>query len=227
VLIPAAVAVAVLAVLALVSLTGGSPTKKTVSAPPAGTRSPTGTPTVAGPPPPKDDPALWRGSNSAPVTVEEFGDFQCPSCGSFARRTEPELRRRYVDTGIVRFIWRDYPWIGKESERAATAARAAARQGRFWQFHDALYAHQFPENSGGLSDAYLRGIARRLGLDLARFEADRRDPALRAQVRSEYGFGQAIGVSGTPAFLINGTPFFGDQPLKAFVAAIEKARAER
>jgi protein-disulfide isomerase len=227
VLIPAAVAVGVLVVLAFGSLSGGSAPKKTVGAPPAATPTPAGTPTVAGPPPPKDDPALWRGSNSAPVTVVEFGDYQCPSCGAFAGRTEPELRRRYVDTGIVRFVWRDFPWIGKESTRAAIAARAAGRQGKFWPFHDALYAHQFGENSGGLTDAYLRGIAQRLGLDLARYDADRRDPALGKDVQAEYDFGQAIGVPGTPAFLINGTPFFGQQSLKAFVAAIEKARKER
>jgi protein-disulfide isomerase len=101
------------------------------------------------------------------------------------------------------------------------------RQGKFWPFHDALYTHQFPENSGRLTDAYLRGIAQRLGLDMTKFDADRRDPALRKDVQTEYDFGQAIGVPGTPGFLINGTPFFGQQPLKAFVTAIEKARKER
>jgi protein-disulfide isomerase len=227
VLLSTAAVIVTLATLALVGLTGRSSPKRTLSAPSPTTHSPTPTPTVAGPAPPKDDPALWLGSNTAPVTLVEFGDFQCPHCASFARHTEPELRRRYVDTGIVRFIWRDYPWIGKESERAAIAARAAARQGKFWPYHDALYAHWFPENSGHLNDAYLRGIARRLGLDMSRFDADRRDPRVREQVRSEMGFAEAIGMSGTPAFLINGTPFFGDQPLKAFVAAIDKARAER
>ncbi|WP_329246321.1 DsbA family protein [Actinoallomurus sp. NBC_01490] len=235
-LVSAAAVIAVLAVLALVGLTGGSSSKRSASTAPtptygstgAATPRPTGgTPTVTGPAPPKNDPALWLGSNSAPVTIEEFGDFQCPHCASFARRTEPELRRRYVSAGVVRFIWRDYPWIGKESERAAIAARAAARQGKFWPYHDALYAHRFPENSGHLDDAYLRGIAQRLGLNMSRFDADRRDPGIRAQVRSEMGFAEALGMSGTPAFLINGTVLFGDQSLKTFVAAIEKARSER
>lgn len=235
-LLSTAAVIVVLTVLALLGLTGGSSPKRSASNAPLTANGSTdapaprptdGIPTVAGPAPPKDDPALWLGSNSAPVTVEEFGDFQCPHCASFARRTEPELRRRYVDTGVVRFIWRDYPWIGKESERAAIAARAAARQSRFWPYHDALYAHRFPENSGHLDDAYLRGIAQRLGLDMSRFDADRRDPRIQAQVRSEMGFAEALGMSGTPAFLINGTPLFGDQPLKIFVAAIEKARAGR
>ncbi|WP_345464230.1 DsbA family protein [Actinoallomurus oryzae] len=236
VLVSAAMMLLALAVLAVAGLTGGSAPKRPVSTAPSARYGPTGTatphptggtPTVFGPAPPKNDPALWLGSNSAPVTVEEFGDFQCPHCASFARRTEPELRRRYVDTGVVRFVWRDYPWIGKESERAAIAARAAARQGRFWPYHDALYAHRFPENSGHLDDDYLRGIAQRLGLDLSRFDADRRDPRVRAQVRREMGFAEALGMSGTPAFLINGTSLFGDQSLTTFVAAIEKARVGR
>lgn len=189
--------------------------------------SPGAGPTIAGPTPPPIDATLRQGSDRAAVTIVEFGDYQCPSCGTFARRTKPELVRRYVDGGVAQFIWRDFPWAGKESTRSAVAARAAGRQGRFWQFHDALYAHQFPERSGRLTDAYLRGIAKRLGLDLARYDADRRDPALREAVEGDYGFGQRLGVPGTPAFLINGIPFFGDQPLKAFVKRIEEARRER
>jgi protein-disulfide isomerase len=207
------------------SRTAGSeqavPRRSPSSAPP----SPGSVPTVAGPRPPTIDAALRQGSPAtAKVTIVEFGDYQCSNCGSFARRTKPELMRRYVDAGVVTFYWRDFPWAGKESIRAAVAARAAGRQNTFWQFHDALYARQFPEGSGRLTDDYLRGIARRLGLDLARYDADRRDPALRKAVDDDYAFGQGLGVPGTPAFLINGVPFFGNQPLSAFVKRIEQAR---
>ncbi|MFI6515976.1 DsbA family protein [Spirillospora sp. NPDC050679] len=188
--------------------------------------SPQSTPTWTGPTPPPDDRALFSGSDSAPVTIVEFGDFQCPKCGTFARTIKPELRRRYVDTGVVRFIWRDFPTFGKESERAAYASRAAARQGRFWPFHDALYARQPKRmNSGRIDDAFLREVARAAGLDVARFDADRKSAAVRKAVDDDFGFGQRLGVPGTPAFLINGTPFFGAQPLKEFEKAIEKARA--
>ncbi|WP_169807958.1 DsbA family protein [Actinomadura hibisca] len=190
--------------------------------------SPQATPTWAGPTPPPDDRALFSGSDSAPVTIVEFGDFQCPKCGTFARTIKPELKRRYVDTGVVRFIWRDFPTFGKESERAARASRAAARQGKFWQFHDALYARQSKRmNSGKIDDGFLRDIARTAGLDVARFDTDRRSAAVRKAVEDDFGFGQRLGVPGTPAFLINGSPFFGAQPLKEFEKAIEKARVEK
>lgn len=232
-------AVVVLAVMAFAALTrdkdrtaddraggqGGIPEVEAPSSP-----SPTPTPTVTwiGPTPPPADPALFKGSDRAPVTIEEFGDFQCPKCGTFARKIQPELTRRYIDTGVVRLIWRDFPTFGKESVRAAEAARAAARQGRFWEFHDALYARQPRRmNSGRIDDAFLRDVARRAGLDVARFDADRRSREVRGAVRDDFAFGQRLGVPGTPAFLINGEPFFGAQPLSAFEQAIEKARAAR
>ncbi|MEU6038298.1 thioredoxin domain-containing protein [Actinomadura sp. NPDC047616] len=198
-----------------------------VEAPSSPSPNPTPTVTWAGPTPPPADPALFKGSDNAPVTIVEFGDFQCPKCGTFARRTKPELTRRYIDTGVVRLIWRDFPTFGKESMRAAVASRAAARQGRFWQFHDALYARQPRMNSGEIDDAFLRDVARRAGLDLARFDADRRDKKVRGAVEDDFAFGQRLGVPGTPAFLINGEPFFGAQPLSAFEQAIQKARAAR
>ncbi|MEV0830525.1 DsbA family protein [Nonomuraea rubra] len=177
-------------------------------------------PTWEGPTVPPIDTALSRGASSAPVTIVEFGDFKCVNCGRFAREIEPELRRRYIDTGVVRLFWRDFPAQGRDSMRAAIAGRAAAKQGRFWDFHDAVYADQ----SGGLGEQRLRSLAARLGLDLAAFDADRRDPALREAVERDFAFGAQLGMAGTPAFLINGSYFFGAQPLAAFVKQIEQAR---
>ncbi|MGH3238821.1 MAG: DsbA family protein [Spirillospora sp.] len=234
VLTGAVVAVLVLAALTVATLTGdggrrpvaedSSGGMETVEAP--STRGPTAPPTIPGPSPPPIDPAVRMGAETAPVTIVEFGDFQCPNCGRFARDIKPELVRKYVDTGVVGMYWRDFPAFGKESMRAAVAARAAARQGRFWDFHDALYDKQPPLRSGKINDAYLRGIARSLGLDLARFDADRRAKAARTVVEDDFGFGQALGVPGTPAFLINGDPFFGAQPVSAFEKAIDQARAK-
>lgn len=238
VLVGAAVAVLVLAALTVATLTGGGGGAPPAADDPGGmeeieapstsgpTTTPAVTPTVTGPEPPPSDPALRLGAAAAPVTIVEFGDFQCPNCGHFARDIKPALVRKYVDTGVVRIYWRDFPAFGKESMRAAVAARAAARQGRFWDFHDALYARQPPLRSGRIDDGYLRGIARKVGLDVKRFDTDRRDRALREAVQKDFDFGQALGVPGTPAFLINGEPFFGAQPVSAFEKAIEKARAE-
>ncbi|MEU1729390.1 thioredoxin domain-containing protein [Nonomuraea sp. NPDC005692] len=180
------------------------------------------TPTWEGPTVPPIDDSLARGVASAPVTIVEFGDFKCVNCGRFAREIKPELRRRYIDTGVVRLFWRDFPAQGRQSMRAAIAGRAAARQGKFWAFHDAVYADQ----SGGLGEEKLRSLAARIGLDMAAFDADRRDPALREAVEQDFAFGAQLGMPGTPGFLINGMFFFGAQPLSEFVKQIEKARHE-
>jgi protein-disulfide isomerase len=161
------------------------------------------------------------GRADAPVTFVEFADYQCPYCGEFARTTEPTLVTEYVNTGKLRIVWRDFPYYGDQSVEAAIAARAAGEQGKFWPFHDALYARQPPPRSGTLTAAYLDGLARGLGLDVKRFDAARADPRLRDAVETDFGFGQQLGVPGTPAFLINGAPdIFGAQPLAVFEQAI-------
>lgn len=182
-------------------------------------------PVITGPAPPPISPALTLGRADARITMIEFGDYQCTSCAAFARDTQAALIRKYVDTGVVRLVWWDFPWVNSQSVDAAVAARAAGRQGKFWQFHDYLFAHQFPtEGSGQLTSAFLLSVARKTGLNLASFSRDVRDPVLRREVLADGAYGQATGVPGTPAFLIGGRPFFGAQPLSAFAAAIAQAR---
>jgi protein-disulfide isomerase len=177
-------------------------------------------PVWEGPTPPPIDERLSKGKAGAPVTIVEFGDFKCPNCRRFAQAIEPALKSRYLDTGVVRMYWRDYPIRGHESVQAAVAARAAARQSRFWAFHDALYTGERPD----LTDGGLRAAAKRAGLDLARFDADRRARPVRQAVDTDLNFALDLGMPGTPAFLINGHLLFGAQPLATFVQAIEKAR---
>jgi len=248
----AAAALAVLAALAIAVVTGsGSPARVRAASGPgnAGVSGPAGgTPptarthspgpanpnpsahpnTITGPAAPPVDPALTLGRSNAPVTIVEFGDYQCPNCGAFARDTEPTLIRKYVRTGVVRLVWRDFPWVDAQSVAAAVAARAAGLQSKFWAYHDYLFAHQFPnEHSGLVTAAYLRSVARRLGLNMALFIRGMAHPALAAAVRADKHFGLQLGVPGTPAFLINGRPLFGAQPLSAFEAAIAQARRGR
>jgi protein-disulfide isomerase len=184
--------------------------------------------TIPGPAAPRVDPALTLGRADAPVTIVEFGDYQCTNCGAFARDTEPAIIHKYVDTGVVRLVWRDFPWVDAQSVAAAVAARAAGMQGKFWAYHDYLFAHQSgDEHSGLVTGAYLRSVARRLGLNMTLFNRDVAGPALAAAVRADKRFGEGLGVPGTPAFLIGGRPFFGAQPLPAFEAAIAAARKGR
>ncbi len=168
-----------------------------------------------------DPTALGR--TDAPVVMIAYSDFQCPYCGRFARSTEKDLIAKYVDAGVLRIEWRDFPYLGKESVRAARAARAAAAQDRFWAFHDALYADQPPPNSGDLTAAYLTEVARKTGLDVRKFKHDM-DSALSAKlVQHDFNEGLSAGVTGTPSFLVNGLPIIGAMPLADFEKAIEQA----
>jgi protein-disulfide isomerase len=225
-------AVVLLAVLIIVGVTsgGGGPAaadKNSDRAAPSAV--------VPTPPPPAarripGDP-LAMGSPTAPVVIVEWADFQCPFCAAFARDTEPALVDQYVKTGKARFEWRDFAFLGPESTSAAVAARAAGRQGKFWAYHDALYTQQHSENSGALTSDYLLGLARQVGLDPTRFQADVADPTLARQVATDQKEGEALGIDGTPAVVINGHLMSGAQQLpnyqKVIDAALSRATATR
>ncbi len=172
-----------------------------------------------------DDP-MALGDIDAPVVMVAFSEFQCPFCGKFARGTEPILVEKYVADGTLRIEWRDFPYLGPESTLAARAGRAAAAQDRFWEFEKAMYAHQLPPNSGNLDEDYLAGVAKDVGLDVDRFRADLASSKSELAVKKDFATGQAIGVTGTPAFVINGVPVIGAQPTEVFEQTIEKAAEE-
>jgi protein-disulfide isomerase len=158
-----------------------------------------------------------RGPASATVTIVAFEDFHCPFCAR-AQATLEELERRYPDDVRVVFHHRvvhESAWLPAE------AAVAAARQGRFWEMHDALFA-----NIGGTRDREgVEGAARAAGLDLARFERDLDDPSARAAVAADDALGSQLGVDATPTFFVNGRELRGAQPIDVFVARVEAERA--
>ena len=170
---------------------------------------------------PQDPMAV--GKVDAPVVMVAYSEFQCPFCGKFARDTEPGLVKKYVDTGVLRIEWRDFPYLGQESMTAALAGRAAALQGDFWAFHHALYEDQQPVNAGKLTKEFLVSVAERAGLDGAQLGKDMDRPELAEAVQRDAREGQSIGVTGTPAFIINGQPVIGAQPSEVFEKAIEDA----
>ena len=169
---------------------------------------------------------VTKGDVDAPVVLVAYSEFQCPFCGKFARDTVPTLEEKYVADGTLRIEWRDFPYLGEESTTAAYAARAAAAQGKFWEFHDALYADQPPPNTGQIDQAYLEDVAEEVGLDLDRFRTDQTSDLTQKLVSRDFQEGQSIGVTGTPSFLINGTPVVGAQPVEVFEQAIDKAADE-
>ena len=185
-------------------------------------RPPAGSEPVAGPEARGAGP-MARGDADAPVVMVMYSEFQCPFCGAYARETEPELVERFVEDGTLRIEWRDLPYLGAESLQAAVAGRAAAEQGAFWELADALYADQAPPNSGRLTAEHLVGVASELGLDAEQFRTDMQDEALMDDVRADVDEAVGFGVTGTPAFFVNGQVIMGAQPTQVFVEAIERA----
>jgi protein-disulfide isomerase len=169
----------------------------------------------------------FLGRTDAPVTLEIFGDFQCPVCGEFARSEEPPLFQQYVDTGKVKFVWHDYTWIGDESFSAAQAARCAGKQGHFWDYHNYLFAHQRGENLGQFSPANLEAFATSLGLDQPSFNACFESGQDGSAIQSALQQGVSMGIDVTPAFLVNGDLKIGAPPLNRLMALMEYYLAYR
>lgn len=150
------------------------------------------------------------GDPTAPVTIIEFGDFQCPYCGSFHQTVSPQLREQYIKTGKVKFIWRDFAFLGQESMDAARAARCAGEQEKFWDYHDYLFEHQNGENGGAFSIPNLKQFARILGLNQTAFDRCIDDSQKYADaVLTDTKIGREAGVNGTPTTFVNGERLVG------------------
>ena len=169
-----------------------------------------------------DDPTAM-GEADAPVVMVAYSDFTCPYCASWAQETQPELVERYVDSGDLRIEWREFPYLGDLARDLSVGALAAAEQDAFWAYHGAVFAQQEELKSSSDPEGDLREIADDIGVDLERFDTDLQDEELLGRVDADFLEGQQIGVSGTPAFIINGDPVMGAQHLSVFVDSIETA----
>lgn len=165
------------------------------------------------------------GNKNAKVTIVEFADFQCPFCEKFFTDSYPSLKKDYIDTGKVKFAFRDYAFLGQESTFAAEAGRCANDQGKFWDYHDYLYSHQGSENSGTFAKDKLEGFAATMGLDTQQFNQCLESDKYAKDVAADTKAGQDFGVSGTPGTFINGTLIVGAQPYASFQTAIDQALA--
>jgi len=159
-----------------------------------------------------------RGPKKAPVTIVEYGDFECPYCG----RAEPAIRELLADFGDVRYVWRHLPLtdVHPHAELAAEASEAAAAQGAFWEMHDTLLRHQ-----DALTPGDLIGYAADLGLDTERFARDLRTDAFAARVAEDVDTADLGSVSGTPTFFINGRRHYGAYDIVSLKDAVRTARA--
>ncbi len=144
------------------------------------------------------------GRADAPVTVEIWADFQCPYCKLLTEAVEGGLVLRHAPVGDVRFVYRDFAFLGQESVDAAIAARCADRQGAFWPYHDLLFAAQQGENQGAFAKDRLISLATFGNLDTAKFTACLTDKTALAEVAAETETGKGYGVSSTPTIRVIG-----------------------
>jgi protein-disulfide isomerase len=150
-----------------------------------------------------------RGNAAAPVTIVEFSDFQCPFCVR-ARPTVARVREAYGDK--VRWVFRHFPLgFHQYAEKAGEAASCAGDQGRFWEMHDKLW-----ENSTKLGVDDLKTYAGALGLDRQAFDKCLDSGRHAGELQRDMDAGASYGVSGTPAFFVNGRPLVGAQPFESF-----------
>ena len=166
------------------------------------------------------------GDPAAPVTIVEFGDLQCPVCKAYSEQVIPEILAGPVEAGEARLQFRNWTIIGPDSRTAAIAALAAGEQDRMWDFITLFYENQGAENSGYVTDEFLRGIAEEAGLDIPRWEEDRADSRWNAElVAVDREAGQA-GFDGTPSILVRGPG--GEAPLEGVPSAgqVEAAAAQ-
>ncbi len=162
-----------------------------------------------------------QGPEDAPVTLVEYGDYECPYCGE-AYPIVKELQSRPGNQ--MRFVFRNFPLseAHPHAERAAEAAEAAAVQGKFWEMHDYLFEHQ-----DALEDSDLVQYAEALGLDRSKFEHDIGSKAVKDRVHADFRGGLRSGVNGTPTFYINGMRHNGSFDLDSLLTAIESVPSDR
>ena len=170
------------------------------------------------------------GSQNAPVTIIEYGDYQCPYCGLYFTQTESQIVANYVNSGKVKLVFRNFPFLGAESTAAAEAAECATDQGKTWAYHDALYQAKVNDvaKGGGEDDnfftqALFLSLATRLGLNVPAFTTCITTHADSSTVATDVANAGAAGVNSTPTFFINGAQIQGAEPYANFQAAINKA----
>ena len=178
-----------------------------------------------------DAPMLGRAD--APVTLVEFSDYQCPFCQRFFATTLSALKKHYVDTGKVRYVFRDFPLdqMHPQARKAAEAAHCAVEQGKYWEMHEVLF-----QNQRTLAPPQLTVHARTVGVDGSKFDECLSSGRHAARVERGLADGAAVGVRGTPTFVVGktkagefveGTPIRGAQTLEMFRRIIDQTLAEQ
>jgi protein-disulfide isomerase len=175
---------------------------------------------------------LTVGDVSAPAKIEVFEDFQCPACQRFTQNIEPLVLSELVETGKAYYVFYNYPFLDrnsttKESRDAANASLCANEQGKFWEYHDTLFANWNGENEGNFKKSRLIDFASAINLNADDFSACVNEDRYANEVQASFDLGASMGVSGTPTVFVNGqqvapgyVPSFED--IAAAVEAVQK-----
>lgn len=165
------------------------------------------------------------GNPNAPITVLEWGDYQCTFCYRFHESSLKVIQAEYIDTGKVKLVFKDFPLNGPDSVLAAEASYCAQDQGKYWAYHDELYTNWGGERTGWINYESLNTFAESVGLDLEQFSSCLNDHKYLQKVLNLEKFGKEIGIDATPSFLIfNDEKIIkirGNQPIDAFRQAID------
>jgi len=167
-----------------------------------------------------NDPFI--GSKNAPITIIEFSDFECQFCKLFYDTVLQEIKINYIDSGKVKFVYRDFPIssIHPKAEKAAKAANCAFEQNKFWAFHDLLFENQNDWISGNASSIFANYISL-LGLDETQFNLCMTNDKIADEISNDIQDGWNAGVQGTPTLYINGIKIVGAQEYFIFKQVIE------
>lgn len=169
-------------------------------------------------------PANTMGDPNAPVKMVVFADFQCPYCMRYSQETEPQIIQQYVKTGKVFYEFHSVgAFLGPESGAAAQAAYCAGDQGKFWNYHNTLFANWTGENVGDFTNDKLQKYAASLGLDASTFNRCLSSGKYASRLDQDVQAAKAAGIRATPSFVINGKLVEGALPFADFQQAIEAA----
>jgi len=167
------------------------------------------------------------GSSSAPITIVEFGDYQCHQCYNWFHNTKPAIFQNYVDTGKVNLVFVDLAFLGRDSPKAAQASYCAEDQGKYWEYHNQLYLSQESKiDNGWANSERLKSFAFSLGLDSELFDSCLDSGKYAKRVQSNIAEAKKFGVSGTPTFFIVGPngqqeKLVGAQPYSVFTQVLD------
>lgn len=167
------------------------------------------------------------GSQNAPITIIEFGDFQCPFCSEWYKETAMPLKEKYIESGQVELVFVDYPFLGDDSYPAAHASYCAEQQGMYWEFHEILYLNQGDTNDGWANAEKIRDFASQVNLDMEKYDECMSSSEFNQKIDQSLKLGETHEVNQTPTFIVvndNGEyqKIEGKQPLVVFEELMEK-----